>query len=80
MTYQKAREKAGITPATIKTGEKKGWLEIVEVEVRRDPFADIEVQRDVPQKLNGEQEQAYRKITEAVAQKKKSILLFYYKV
>ncbi|GEQ61502.1 primosomal protein N' [Vagococcus lutrae] len=69
VTYQKAREKAGITPATIKTGEKKGWLEIVEVEVRRDPFADIEVQRDVPQKLNGEQEQAYRKITEAVAQK-----------
>lgn len=69
VTYQKAREKAGITPATIKTGEKKGWLEIVEVEVRRDPFADIEVQSDVPQKLNGEQEQAYIKITEAVTQK-----------
>ena len=60
VTYQKAREKGVLHRQQLRPARKKVGLEIVEVEVRRDPFADIEVQRDVPQKLNGEQERAYR--------------------
>ncbi|MFB9770562.1 primosomal protein N' [Lactiplantibacillus modestisalitolerans] len=57
-----------VNPATIRTGEQKGWLQRVQLEVYRDPYATSEIKATQALTLNAEQQVAVDQITQAVTQ------------
>ncbi len=54
---------AEVSSAILKTLEKKGYIEIIEQKIERNPFKDREIKRDKPLKLTGEQQVAFDKIS-----------------
>ncbi|CAM3101747.1 primosomal protein N' [Lactiplantibacillus plajomi] len=55
-----------VSDATIRSGEKKGWLTRVAEEVYRDPYADSDIQATKPLTLNDEQRVAVDQIVTAI--------------
>ncbi|MDF0480561.1 primosomal protein N' [Vagococcus sp. PNs007] len=65
-----------ISRATINAAEKQGWLELIDREIQRDPFAGKTIIKDQPQVLNPEQQVAYEAVKESVeAQQPDTFLL-----
>ena len=64
-----------LTAADIRTGEKKGWLTIEEVEVYRDPFKDKTFKQTVSFQLNEGQQKAIQPILKAVAEERTEVFL-----
>lgn len=64
-----------VTPATLRTGVKKGWLEEREQEVYRDPFANRIFQQSEAKELNPEQAAAFAQVHEAIEQARHEVFL-----
>lgn len=64
-----------LTATDIRTGEKKGWLKIEEVEVYRDPFKDKTFRQTVSFQLNEGQENAIQPILKAVTEERTEVFL-----
>lgn len=62
MTVKQAQVDYGVNRPAINDGHKLGWLEIVEIEVNRDPYANHKFEQDQRKSLNPGQQQAYEKI------------------
>ncbi|WP_208558723.1 primosomal protein N' [Marinilactibacillus kalidii] len=56
------KEEYGISLSSIKDAEDKQWLEIKDIEVYRDPFKDITIDRSEHLQLNPDQQIAYDQI------------------
>lgn len=52
-----------VTSSVFKTLEKKGYIEISEKQIARNPFGNKKIERDKPKKLNTEQKKAYDAIS-----------------
>ena len=64
------------TSSSIKTLTEKGWVKVINLEVRRDPDADETFLPTDPLTLNGEQDEAYQTISKSLhSEKPKPILL-----
>ncbi|QIL46139.1 primosomal protein N' [Vagococcus coleopterorum] len=66
-SIKEVEEEFGISRNTVKAGEKSGWLEIVEIELQRDPYADRIFEADYHKQLNDEQQSAFNQITASMA-------------
>lgn len=66
MTQKAFCDEFDVSEAVIRTGEQKGWLQKVALEVYRDPYATSDIQATKPLKLNAEQQVATDRITQAV--------------
>lgn len=66
LLYQEAQERYGLTPGTIRNGAEKKWLEIVDVEVQRDPYAYHEFKKTSAEQLNEEQQTACDEMIQAM--------------
>lgn len=64
-----------LTTSDIRSGEKKDWLTIKEVEIYRDPFKDQSFKQTVSFKLNEGQEKAIQPILKAVAEERTEVFL-----
>ena len=64
-----------LTAADIRTGEKKGWLTIEEVEVYRDPFKDKTFRQTVSFQLNEGQQNAIQPILKAVSEERTEVFM-----
>ena len=65
------------TSVTIKTLEQKGYIEIVEKQVERNPFLDKNIQHTENLKLTNEQEKAFNTINENIKENKYGEFLIY---
>ena len=65
----------GILSAVVNRGEEKGWCEIEEVEIYRDPYRDSDIEQTVNLQLNDEQQLAYNQIYGAIQQKRSEVFL-----
>lgn len=65
-SFKEASESHGISRGTIKTAADNQWVDIVEIELQRDPYGDRIFEADYHKVLNEEQQLAYQKITQAV--------------
>lgn len=72
---KKLNQEFGITTAVIKRGVEKGWCEIDEIEVYRDPYKDSAIEQTEPLTLNEEQQYAYNQINTSVQQDKHEVFL-----
>ena len=63
--------------AITKTLEKKGYIEIVEERIERNPFSFKDVERDTPLKLTREQQKAYDAISYAIDEHRFEQFLLY---
>ncbi|AVK60292.1 primosomal protein N' [Lactobacillus sp. CBA3605] len=61
-------QRFGVTEAVIRTGEQKGWLKKLALEIYRDPYATADIKPTQPLTLNAEQQVAVDQITQAVDQ------------
>ncbi|ETY74537.1 primosomal protein N' [Lactiplantibacillus fabifermentans T30PCM01] len=66
MTQKAFCDEFDVSEAVIRTGEQKGWLQKVALEVYRDPYATSDIEATKPLKLNAEQQVATDRITQAV--------------
>ncbi|GFZ27260.1 primosomal protein N' [Lactobacillus corticis] len=57
----------GFSSALLKAAEEKGWIKCKEVEVYRDPLADVASKKPAELKLNPEQAKALAKIGQAIS-------------
>ncbi|WP_407370471.1 primosomal protein N' [Carnobacterium sp.] len=64
-----------LTASDIRTGEKKGWLTIEEVEVYRNPFKDKTFKQTISFQLNEGQQNAIQPILKAVTEERTEIFL-----
>lgn len=64
-----------LTTSDIRSGEKKDWLTIKEVEIYRDPFKDQSFKQTVSFQLNEGQEKAIQPILKAVAEERTEVFL-----
>lgn len=55
---------------TVKGAVEKGWLQLKEIEISRDPYAKRQFERSRPLELTEEQKQVYEKIITAVKEEK----------
>lgn len=69
------KEEYGISLSSINEAQKKGWLEIKDVEVYRDPFKDITIDKSHHLKLNDEQQVAYNQISKKLDSKEHQVFL-----
>ncbi|WP_225744227.1 primosomal protein N' [Marinilactibacillus sp. Marseille-P9653] len=69
------KEEYGISLSSINEAQKKGWLEIKDVEVYRDPFKDITIDKSHHLKLNDEQQVAYDQISQKLDSKENQVFL-----
>ncbi|NLZ39372.1 MAG: primosomal protein N' [Firmicutes bacterium] len=60
---------AGVSSATVRTLAQKGWVKIARRQVRRDPLADLEVNKEEPIVLTEAQKKALTCINKDVSQK-----------
>lgn len=65
----------GISAGTVKSLADKGWLELKEVEVFRDPYANSTFNRTKPLPLMPEQQQVYGRIAHAVENREHKVFL-----
>ena len=65
----------GLTLSHIRTGEGKGWCEVVEKEVLRDPFSDITFEQSQPLSLTADQKLAFDTIDRAVKTEQHEVFL-----
>lgn len=56
-------EEYGITLATINVAENKGWCQLKDIEIYRDPFENTQIKATTALKLNPDQQIAYNKIS-----------------
>ncbi|MGX6962701.1 primosomal protein N' [Vagococcus xieshaowenii] len=75
ISNKEAQELYDISTAVIKTGQTKGWLNIIEQEVKRDPYANHTFKQTFAATLNSEQQLAYEAITHAVREQKSETFL-----
>jgi primosomal protein N' (replication factor Y) (superfamily II helicase) len=66
-----------LSAGTVKSLADKGWLDIREVEVQRDPYADRSFTPTQPLPLTPEQEQVFAPIREAVVQQSHDVFLLH---
>ncbi|MGX6978454.1 primosomal protein N' [Vagococcus elongatus] len=66
MLYQEAQKNYGLTPGTIRSAAEKKWLQIVDVEVQRDPYANHEFKETSAEQLNDEQQTACDEMVHAM--------------
>ncbi|MDD4872964.1 MAG: primosomal protein N', partial [Kiritimatiellae bacterium] len=59
-------KEVGITAAPVKSLEKKGFITIIQANIRRDPFTNLTILPSQPLQLMAEQEEALRMIKECV--------------
>ncbi|MFC6465604.1 primosomal protein N' [Marinilactibacillus sp. GCM10026970] len=69
------KEEYGISLSAINEAQKKGWLEIKDVEVYRDPFKNINIDKSHHLKLNDEQQVAYNQISKKLDSKEHQVFL-----
>ncbi|MGX7031508.1 primosomal protein N' [Vagococcus zengguangii] len=75
ISNSEAKELYELSAPAIKTGETKGWVEIVEREVQRDPYANHSFKQTYAATLNAEQQAAYEAITQAVQERQAQTFL-----
>ncbi len=63
--------------AITKTLEKKGYIEIIEEKIERNPFQNKDVKRDMPLKLTEEQSIAFESIKKSIREKRFEEFLLY---
>lgn len=63
-------EKAGVSKSPIETLKKQGVLQVEKIRLDRMVLDQVEYFKTAPKVLNEEQQEAYRKITEALSEKK----------
>ncbi|AVK62940.1 primosomal protein N' [Lactobacillus sp. CBA3606] len=68
ITQKEFCQRFGVTEAVIRTGEQKGWLKKLALEIYRDPYATADIKPTQPLTLNAEQQVAVDQITQAVDQ------------
>ncbi|OXM85859.1 primosomal protein N' [Paenibacillus rigui] len=66
-----------ISAGTVKSLVEKGWLELREVEVLRDPYSHRSFQRTVPLSLMPEQEQVFQRISRPVMDREHRVFLLH---
>lgn len=66
LTQKVFSRRFNVSDATIRSGEKKGWLTRVAEEVYRDPYADSDIPATKPLTLNDEQRVAVDQIVTAI--------------
>lgn len=66
-----------VSPAILKTLEKNGYIKINSESVRRNPFINKEIKKDIPKILNQEQQKCFDKINEYIKNEKFSCNLIY---
>ncbi|KIL41137.1 primosomal protein DnaI [Gordoniibacillus kamchatkensis] len=59
-------QRLDITPSVVKSAAGKGWIELREVEVQRDPYANRSYKRTAPLPLTAEQQAVYDTISGAL--------------
>lgn len=69
--------KLEVGASTVKSLADKGWIELREVEVLRDPYAGVSFARTAPLELTGEQAQAFAKVRDAVAACRHEVFLLH---
>lgn len=67
----------GVTHSTIRNMVKKGWASYCEIEVERDPFSIMDLERDEPPKLTYEQQSVLDDGVHLLQQKKLNELLLH---
>ncbi|WP_282941722.1 primosomal protein N' [Paenibacillus sp. RC67] len=67
----------GISAGTVKSLADKGWLEIKEVEVFRDPYAQRKFNKTLPLALMPEQQQVFGRIADAVTGREHRVFLLH---
>lgn len=72
---KKIREQHELSSAVIKEGEKKGWLDQVDVEVLRDPFEETDFEQTQALKLTPSQAQAYQAIVGSIEKQAADVFL-----
>ncbi|WP_161877642.1 primosomal protein N' [Alkalibacterium sp. MB6] len=65
----------GVSTAVINTGVEKGWCDIIEEEVYRDPFASTTFTPTVAMTLTDDQKVAYKQINEAMEANRPDVFL-----
>ncbi len=66
-----------ISSSVCKTLEKRGYIEIVQKQIERNPFLNKNVEKDEPKQLNAEQKKAYNSIARAIEDKENMRALIY---
>jgi len=73
-TYAELKE-WGITSSTIQSGVKKGWCEVFQEEVYRDPYAASNFQRTTPLSLTEDQAHAFKEINQTIKDEQHKVFL-----
>lgn len=77
VSMQDLQQFSDVSPSIIKTLEKKGYIEIVEKEIERNPFIHKVVEKTSNLKLSGEQKEAYESVKKYIDKEEyKEFLLF----
>ena len=66
-----------VSKSILNTLEKKGYIEYIEEQIRRNPFINKKVQKDKPKKLTSEQGKAYNDISSCIEKNEFKINLIY---
>lgn len=61
-------EEYGITLSTLKAAENKGWCQLKDVEIYRDPFKNVKIETTTALMLNPAQQTAYNEISNKMAE------------
>ncbi|SJN35001.1 Helicase PriA essential for oriC/DnaA-independent DNA replication [Marinilactibacillus psychrotolerans 42ea] len=61
-------EEYGITLSTLKAAENKGWCQLKDVEIYRDPFKNVKIETTIALMLNPAQQTAYNEISNKMAE------------
>ena len=66
-----------VSKSIFKTLEKKGYIEILEKQIERNPFINKNIKKDKPKKLTEEQEKAYNAISSCIQNNEYTSSLIY---
>lgn len=66
-----------VTAGTVKSLEDKGFIEISEIEVYRDPYRGRDFKPSTPLPLTGEQESVYKRIIRTVDEQRHEVFLLH---
>ncbi|SFB87384.1 replication restart DNA helicase PriA [Alkalibacterium subtropicum] len=74
LTYAELKE-WGVTSSTIQSGVKKGWCEVFQEEVYRDPYAASTFERTTPLSLSEDQAHAFQEIHQTIRDEQHKVFL-----
>lgn len=66
MTVKEANDHFGVKRGTLNAGQRSGWLDIVEIEINRDPYGNHTFEKNEAMSLNGQQQMAYDEIVQSM--------------